>query len=92
MARRRMFSLEIIDTDMFLEMPQTTQNLYFHLGMRADDDGFVSNPKRIMKMMSATDDDFKILQEYIYAKYGKMLKANRICIFDKELYVIKLSY
>lgn len=39
-----------------------------------------------------SDDDFKILQEYIYAKYGKMLKANRICIFDKELYVIKLSY
>lgn len=61
MANRRMFSLDIVDTDRFLEMPATTQLLYFHLGMRADDDGFVSSPKRITKMMGCNDDDLKLL-------------------------------
>ena len=61
MARKRMFDLEIVDTDLFLEMPQSTQNLYFHLGMRADDDGFVSNPKKIVRTIGANDDDLKIL-------------------------------
>lgn len=61
MANRRMFSLDVVDTDKFLEMPATTQLLYFHLGMRADDDGFVSSPKRIAKMMSCNDDDLKLL-------------------------------
>lgn len=61
MARKRMFDLEIIDTDLFLEMPQSTQNLYFHLGMRADDDGFVSNPKKITKTIGANEDDLKVL-------------------------------
>ena len=41
MARRRMFSLDVVDTDAFLDMPSSAQNLYFHLGMRADDEGFV---------------------------------------------------
>jgi hypothetical protein len=61
MAKRRMFTLDVIDTDAFLEMPQTTQLLYFHLGMRADDDGFVSNPKKIMKSIGIQEDDIKIL-------------------------------
>lgn len=61
MANRRMFSLDVVDTDKFLEMPATTQLLYFHLGMRADDDGFVSSPKRIAKMMNCNDDDLKLL-------------------------------
>lgn len=61
MARKRMFDLEIIDTDLFLEMPQTTQNLYFHLGMRADDDGFVGNPKKIIRVIGANEDDLKLL-------------------------------
>ena len=56
-----MFSLKIIDTDEFLDMPPTTQNLYFHLGMRADDDGFVSSPKKIMKIINSADDDIKVL-------------------------------
>ena len=51
MANRRMFSLNVVDTDTFLEMPQSSQNLYFHLGMRADDDGFVSSPKKITKIV-----------------------------------------
>jgi len=61
MARKRMFDVEIIGADDFLTMPTTTQNLYFHLSMRADDDGFVSNPKQIMSMAKASDDDFKVL-------------------------------
>ena len=61
MARKRMFDMQIVDTDIFLEMPQSTQNLYFHLGMRADDDGFVSNPKKIIKIIGANEDDLKIL-------------------------------
>ena len=61
MAQKRMFSLKIVDTDEFLDMPPTTQNLYFHLCMRADDDGFVSNPKKIMKIVNSAADDMKVL-------------------------------
>lgn len=56
-----MFDLEIIDTDDFLDMPASSQNLYFHYGMRADDDGFVSSPKKIMNQVKSTMDDFKLL-------------------------------
>jgi len=61
MAQKRMFSLQIIDSDLFLDMPVTAQNLYFHLSMRADDDGFISNPKKIIRMVNSGTDDFKIL-------------------------------
>lgn len=61
MAQRRMFSLKIVDTDAFLDMSPTAQLLYFHLAMRADDDGFVSNPKKIMRMASINDDDLRVL-------------------------------
>lgn len=61
MAQRRMFSLQIVDTDAFMDMPLSAQALYFHLGMRADDDGFVSNARRIQKLVGAADDDLKIL-------------------------------
>lgn len=61
MANRRMFSLDVVGTDKFLELPVTAQCLYFHLGMRADDDGFISSPKQILKMLSCTNGDMKIL-------------------------------
>ena len=61
MSSKRMFSLKIVDTDLFLEMPATSQLLYFHLSMKADDDGFVSNPRRILKMLGMGDDDLKVL-------------------------------
>lgn len=61
MARRRMFSLDVVNTDAFLDLPSTSQSLYFHLGMRADDDGFVSSPKRISAMVNASGDDLKLL-------------------------------
>jgi hypothetical protein len=78
MAQKRMFSLEIVDTDAFLEMPASSQALYFHLSMRADDDGFVSNPKKIIKMLGSNDDDLKIL-----------LTKRFILSFDDGIIVIK---
>ena len=61
MAERRMFTQKIVDSDAFLDMPLSTQCLYFHLNMRADDDGFVNNPKKIQRMIGASEDDLKIL-------------------------------
>lgn len=61
MANRRMFSLDVVNTDKFLDMPTTSQNLYFHLGMRADDDGFISSPKRITRLVNCSEDDLNIL-------------------------------
>ena len=61
MADKRMFSKAIIDSDVFLDMPLSAQALYFHFSMRADDEGFVGNPKRIQRLIGASDDDVKIL-------------------------------
>lgn len=56
-----MFAKTIIDSDAFLDMPLSTQSLYFHLSMRADDDGFINNPKKIQRMIGCSDDDLKLL-------------------------------
>ena len=61
MAERRMFAKTIIDSDAFLEMPISARLLYYDLGMRADDDGFVNSPKKIMRMVGASPDDLNIL-------------------------------
>lgn len=61
MAEKRMFTQKIIDSDPFLDMPLSTQALYFHLNMRADDDGFINNPKKISRMIGSTEDDLKLL-------------------------------
>ena len=61
MADKRMFSMKIIDSDAFLEMPLSTQALYFHLSMRADDDGFLNNAKRITNMVGANQNDYDLL-------------------------------
>lgn len=61
MADKRMFSKSIIDSDAFLDMPLSSQALYFHLSMRADDEGFVNNPKKIQRVIGASDDDLKLL-------------------------------
>ena len=61
MPERRMFTQKITESDAFLDMPVSTQALYFHLCMNADDDGFVNNPKRIQRMIGASDDDGKLL-------------------------------
>lgn len=78
MAERRMFSKAVIDSDMFLDMPLSAQALYFHLSMRADDDGFVNNPKKIQRMTSCTDDDLKLL-----------VAKNYIIPFESGIVVIK---
>ena len=69
MAIRRMFAKTVIDTDRFMEMPLSTQCLYFHLLLYGDDDGFVASPKRIMRLLGASEDDMRILiaKEYIHA-------------------------
>ena len=78
MAERRMFARTIIDSDAFLDMPTATQCLYFHLGMRADDDGVVNNPKSIMRICGARDDDMNLL---IAKKF--------ILVLDNQIIVIK---
>lgn len=61
MPERRMFTQKITDSDAFTEMPLSTQALYFHLNMNADDDGFVNNPKKIARSIGASEDDLKLL-------------------------------
>ena len=61
MAERRMFAKSIIDSDAFLDMSLSAQALYFHLSMRADDEGFLGNAKRVRTMIGASEDDFKLL-------------------------------
>ena len=78
MAERRMFAKTIIDSDAFLDMPLSTQALYFHLSMRADDDGFINNPKKIQRMIGCADDDLKVL-----------VAKNFIIPFESGIVVIK---
>jgi len=78
MAERRMFAKTIIDSDAFLDMPLSTQALYFHLSMRADDDGFINNPRKIQRMVGASEDDFKVL-----------IMKNFIIPFESGIVVIK---
>lgn len=78
MAERRMFAKTIIDSDAFLDMPLSTQALYFHLSMRADDDGFINNTKKVQRMLGCSDDDMKIL-----------LSKNFVIPFDTGVCVIK---
>ena len=73
-----MFAKTIIDSDAFLDMPLSTQALYFHLSMRADDEGFINNPKKIMRMVGASDDDLKVL-----------IAKNFIITFESGVIVIK---
>ena len=61
MAERRMFAKTIIDSDMFIDMPISARLLYYDLAMRADDDGFVNSPKKIMKFVGASVDDMNVL-------------------------------
>ena len=78
MAQKRMFSLSVVDTDQFLEMPLSSRLLYYELGMRADDDGFVSNWKKILAFTGLKEDDLKVL---IAKKY--------IIPFDSGVIVIR---
>lgn len=77
MAERRMFSKAVTRSDQFVDMPLSAQALYFHLGMEADDDGFLSNPKVVQRMINASEDDLKLL----FAKgFLLNLGENGICV------------
>ena len=78
MAERRMFAKTIIDSDAFLDMPMSAQALYFHLGMRADDDGFVNAPRKIQRTVGASEDDLRLL-----------VAKRFILVFDSGVIVIK---
>lgn len=78
MAERRMFAKSVVDSDAFLDMPLTTQALYFHLSMRADDEGFIGNPKKIVGMLGAAKSDFRML-----------IKRDFIIQFDSGVVAIK---
>jgi len=78
MAKRRMFAKTIIDSDSFLDMSLSTQALYFHLSMRADDEGFINNPRKISRMIGSNEDELKVL---VAKKF--------ILIFDSGVIVIK---
>lgn len=71
-----MFTKKIVDSDAFLDMPLTTQALYFHLNMRADDDGFINNAKKIQRMIGASEDDLKLL----IAKRFVLVFANGVLV------------
>ena len=77
MAIRRMFSQTVVNTDSFLELPLSAQALYFHLGMRADDDGFVSAPRLIMRTIGATPEDL-----------DRLIKSNFVIAFASGIIVI----
>ncbi len=61
MRDRRMFSKRITTDDQFLDMPSSSQCLYFHLCLDSDDEGFISSPKRVMRSCGSNEDDLKIL-------------------------------
>lgn len=68
MAQKRMFSLQVVDTDAFMDMPTSAQALYFHLGMHGDDDGFVSSPRKIARAAGCNNDDMRLLIAKGYVK------------------------
>ncbi len=78
MAKKRMFSKDIVQSDVFLSMPTSSQLLYFQLGMNADDDGFVANAKAIMRMIGCQEDDLKLL-----------VMKNFLIAFKDGVFVIK---
>ena len=78
MAERRMFAKTITESDAFLDMPLSTQALYFHLGMIADDDGFINSPRRVQRMIGGGDDDLKLL-----------IAKNFVIPFESGVVVIK---
>lgn len=72
-----MFSKDVLMTDDFLDLPPTTKVLYFFLNLEADDDGFVANPRTVMRFIGSTKDDMKLLVE-----------GNYVLLFDTGVVVI----
>lgn len=106
MANKRMFSVDVVETDAFLDLPPKVQALYFHLGMRADDDGFVSSPRTIVRAIGCNAGDLKQLEASGYVisfnsgvvvvtdwKVNNTLKSDRYhkTMFQRELLMLKES-
>ena len=106
MANKRMFSVDVVETDAFLDLPPKMQALYFHLGMRADDDGFVSSPRTIVRTIGCNTGDLKQLEAAGYVisfdsgvvvvtdwKVNNTLKNDRYhkTMFQSELAQLKES-
>lgn len=77
MAERRMFAKTVVLSDAFLDMPFSTRCLYFSFGMVADDDGFINNPKSILRMCGASKED---MDNLIAEKYIIPFKSGVIAI------------
>ena len=103
-ANKRMFSVDVTETDAFLEMPLTAQALYFHLGMRGDDDGFVSNPRSIVRVSGCSESDLATLAQSGYIitfrsgvivisdwKVNNYLRGDRYktTVFQNELFMLE---
>lgn len=106
MANKRMFSVDVVETDAFLDLPPKVQALYFHLGMRADDDGFVSSPRTIVRTIGCNAGDLKQLEAAGYVisfnsgvlvvtdwKVNNTLKSDRHTktVYQRELSLLKES-
>lgn len=101
MAKRRMFSQQITESDSFLDMPLSAQALYFHLGMSADDDGFVNSPRRVQRVIGANDDDLRLLiaKKFVIAfdtgvvviKHWKINNAIRADRYTPTVYADEMS-
>lgn len=78
MSERRMFSKSITESDAFLDLPFSTQALYFHLSMSADDEGFINNAKRVLRVCGASEDDVK-----------RLVEKSFLIRFDSGIFVIK---
>ena len=78
MANRRMVNIRLIDSDLFLDLPLSAQALYFHMLMRADDDGFINSPMRLLRTLGCNNDDYKLL-----------IAKGLILTFDTGVIVIK---
>lgn len=77
MAQKRMFAMTIVDSDAFLNMPVSAQNLYFALGMRADDEGFINGPEKIVRICKAKKSDLELLEQL---KFVIKFDTGIICI------------
>lgn len=61
-----MFSLDIVDSDQFTDLSPTARLLYYELGVRADDDGFVGNPRKITRFTECFEEDIKTLEDKVF--------------------------
>ncbi|MEG2380056.1 MAG: hypothetical protein RSB77_07580 [Bacilli bacterium] len=82
MANRRMFSLNIVNSDCFLSLPISAQALYFHLGMHTDDRGYIANGRSIIKMIGATIGDLEVLvqKEFILVRNDYLILQKHFCV------------